>query len=389
MVKWTKKLRVVALLAVLALGSAAIIYAASRPRSPEVIELSGNIETTDVEIGFKVPGRIAARFVSEGESVSSGQPVAQLDTQELEQEVAMRRSEVLAVQARLAELEAGSRPEDIAEARAGVDRAEAQLAEMRSGSREQEIKAARAVLERVMAEEERTQKDFERMQELHAKNAVARRELDHASAAFATAEASVAEAREQLHLKEEGPREEKKAEARAALAGAQAAYDKVVQGPRKETIDQARAEAQRAVESQGLAETRLSYTMVYSPLGGVVLAEHAEPGEYIVPGAPVVTVGDMDNVWLRGYINETDLGRVRHGQSAVVTTDSYPGKSYHGAVAFIASQAEFTPKHVQTDKERVKLVYRVKISLPNPNHELKPGMPADATILLSPDTEQP
>ena len=129
-----------------------------------------------------------------------------------------------------------------------------------------------------------------------------------------------------------------------------------------------------------MAETQLSYATVYSPLSGVVLSKNIEPGEYVAPGTAVVTVGDLVNVWLRGYIEETDWGRVKVGQRAWVTTDTCPDKKYEGRVSFIAQEAEFTPKNVQTQKERVKLVYRIKIDITNPNMELKPGMPADAVI---------
>ena len=131
-----------------------------------------------------------------------------------------------------------------------------------------------------------------------------------------------------------------------------------------------------------MAETRLGYATLASPLSGVVLSKNVEPGEFVAAGTPLVTVGDLENVWLRAYINETDLGRVKVGQRVRVTADTYPGKRYEGRVSFIASQAEFTPKNVQTEKERVKLVYRVKVDIRNPNMELKPGMPADAEILL-------
>ena len=106
----------------------------------------------------------------------------------------------------------------------------------------------------------------------------------------------------------------------------------------------------------------------------------------VAPNTPVVTLGDLDDVWLRAYINETDLGHIRWGQTADVHTDTYPGKTYHGRISFIASKAEFTPKSVQTFKERVTLVYRIKIDVENPNHELKPGMPADAEIQLAPSS---
>ena len=119
-----------------------------------------------------------------------------------------------------------------------------------------------------------------------------------------------------------------------------------------------------------------------APKAGVVTVRQAELGEVVSPGTPVVTLADLDNVWLRAYVNETDLGRIRWGQEAMLRTDTYPDKSYRGRISFIASQAEFTPKSVQTFKERVTLVYRIKIDADNPNHELKPGMPADATIDL-------
>ena len=109
----------------------------------------------------------------------------------------------------------------------------------------------------------------------------------------------------------------------------------------------------------------------------------AELGEVVAPGSPVVTLADLDHIWLRAYIAETDLGSIHWGQEATVTTDTYPGKQYHGRISFIAPNAEFTPKSVQTYTERVTLVYRIKIDIDNPNHELKPGMPADAHLELA------
>jgi HlyD family secretion protein len=106
-------------------------------------------------------------------------------------------------------------------------------------------------------------------------------------------------------------------------------------------------------------------------------------GEVVSPGSPVVTLADLDHIWLRAYVAETDLGRIHWGQDVTVTTDTYPGKQYHGRITFIASNAEFTPKSVQTTKERVTLVYRIKIDVDNPNRELKPGMPADAHLVLA------
>jgi len=147
-------------------------------------------------------------------------------------------------------------------------------------------------------------------------------------------------------------------------------------------VDTAKAELRTAQALLKLARIRLGYATLTSPVNGIVLVRVAEPGEVAAVGAPVLTVGDMDQVWFRGYLPETDWGRVRLGQQATVTTDTFPGKKYPGTVTYISSRPEFTPKTVETYKERVTLVYRTKISLTNPNQELKPGMPAAAVITL-------
>jgi HlyD family secretion protein len=269
-------------------------------------------------------------LVSEGELVKSGRIVARLDTSELAQEVFVRRAEVKAAQAVLAELEAGSRPEEITQAEAAHE------------------------LER--AEAERLRVESQRHQRLHEQDFISASDYDRTATAYRVAQEKVKEAEARLTLLRKGPREE--------------------------VIEQARARLQQAKENLTLTETRLGYATLASPLTGVVLSENVESGEYVSAGTPIVTVGDLVHVWLRAYVNETDLGRVKVGQSVRVTTDTYPGKIYEGRISFIASEAEFTPKNVQTEKERVKLVYRIKVDIPNPKMELKPGMPADATILL-------
>jgi HlyD family secretion protein len=178
-------------------------------------------------------------------------------------------------------------------------------------------------------------------------------------------------------------------QAETAYKRAQATYEKVQQnlsevreGTRKEQIAVNRATMRAAQQDLELSKVRRDFTILHSPVTGVITVRQAELGEYVVPGTPVVTVADLDHLWVRAYVSETDLGRVRWGQAATVRTDTYPGKSYKGTISFISSEAEFTPKTVQTNKERVALVYRIKVDLENPNHELKPGMPADITIEL-------
>jgi len=346
------------------------------------IRVSGNVEATTVEVSFRIPGRIVARAVDEGMTVAAGQLVARLDDADLVDEVRMREAELAAADAALRELTAGARRQEIARAEAEVRRAEAQLSDLLAGARPQEIESARAALERARADAERARKDHERTEALLARQLIPPQENDAARAARDGTEARRKEAEEALALALAGPRVDQVEQARAALAGAKENLSLVKEGARRETIDQARARRKQAAEALELSRTRLSYATVRSPLSGIVLSKNAEAGEYVAAGTPVVTVADLREVWLRAYIPETDLGKVKPGQKVAVTTDSHPGKKYEGTVAFVASEAEFTPKSVQTPKERVKLVYRIKITVANPAMELLPGMPADGAITL-------
>jgi HlyD family secretion protein len=310
-------------------AAAVALYFALRPRRDSgALELSGNIELTAVELSFKSPGWVKERPVDEGQAVKAGQLVARLDDVEVQRELARQEALVASARANLAELEHGSRPEEIRQGEAA-------------------LASARADLERQEAE-------FARQRELFSREVISQREFDAAKSAFEMAEARERQALESLVLLKKGPRTEKVEAGRAALAQAEA--------------------------SLAITRRQMENTVLLSPVDGTVLAKNTEAGEYVSPGTPIVTVGNLEKVWLRAYVEETDLGRVKLGQRARVATDTFPGKVYEGAVSFIASDAEFTPKSVQTRKERVKLVYRIKIDVANPAHELKPGMPADATI---------
>jgi HlyD family secretion protein len=367
--------------------AAAIGYRYVRSKSQEdshVIRVSGNIEVTEVEVSPRIPGLLKERLVSEGETVAAGKLVALLDDTELAQEAALRRAELQEAEAVVRELEAGARAQEIAEAQAAVQHAQAGLNELLAGSRPEEVAAAQATVKRAEAEATQAKADYDRQQHLLDQRAISAREYDVARTAYETATAKLTEAQAQLKLLQEGPRKEQIEQARATLEQAQARLALAREGTRKEKIEQARARLEQAKQSLALAETQLSYARVYSPLSGLVLSKSAEPGEYVAAGMPIVTVGDIENVWLRAYINETDLGRTKVGQRARITTDTYPRKVYDGRISFIASEAEFTPRNVQTKKERIKLVYRVKVDVRNPNMELKPGMPADAEIVVNP-----
>ena len=165
--------------------------------------------------------------------------------------------------------------------------------------------------------------------------------------------------------------------AQATYDRAQQIYNELVEGTRKEELAVEHSNVHQADENLQMSRIRLSYTVLRAPFAGVILVRQAELGEVVSPGTPIVTLADLDHLWARVYVPETDLGKVHWGQAVNVHTDSFPDKTYPGRISFISSEAEFTPKSVQTEKERVTLVYRVKVDLENPRHELKPGMPAD------------
>lgn len=360
--------------------------------------LSGNIEVTQVDLAFKLGGRLAERLVDEGDPVRRGQVVARLDAADYRLQTARAEADLAYAEAVVAELEAGSRPEEIDRARARMTQARFALAELTTGSRAQEIDTARADLDRALAAERATRSrldqaeaDFARYRAVYDDGGVSRQVFegyvlgrDTARNAHEEAAARVAAARERLSLVKEGPRTEQIHQARATLAQAQAEYALVAAGPRAETIAQARARAAAARAALDLARQHLTDTEIPSPFDGVVLSKSAEPGAVVNAGSPVVTVAATGDLWLRAYLNETDLGRIRIGQPATVSVDAFPGKTYSGRLRFISSEAEFTPKSVQTFEERVNLVYRVKIALDNADGTLKPGMPADARLEVAP-----
>ena len=157
-------------------------------------------------------------------------------------------------------------------------------------------------------------------------------------------------------------------------------YKRQLESVAGRNVKVAEAEVRNGEEALVLSRIVHGYTRLEAPFDGVITVRQAELGEVVAPGTPVVTIADLDHIWLRAYVNETDVGKVRLGQQVKVVTDSYPHKEYRGQISFIASKAEFTPKSVETHAERVTLVYRIRIDIDNPTHELVPGMPADATL---------
>ncbi len=323
------------ILVLLAALIAAAVYFYPRLANKDKVEnqltLSGNIEAHESLVSFKVQGRIVELPIEEGQWVGAGALLARLDSDDYRQRVR------------------------IDEATAGVRQANLDL--VLAGTREQELKASEQTMLDAKADLAEKKIDYDRAQSLFSKDEASAQDRDLAETALKRAQAT--------------------------FEAASQRYNEAVEGSRKEDIAIARANLREAHTNLGMSRVNLGYTTLLAPSAGVITVRQAELGEVVVPGTPVVTLADLDHIWLRAYLAETDLGRIRWGQDANITTDTYPGKQYHGRVSFISSNAEFTPKSVQTYKERVTLVYRIKIDIDNPSHELKPGMPADAHIDLA------
>jgi HlyD family secretion protein len=386
--------RWIPLLILLAAGAAGAAYYFTRPKpDPGRIRLSGNLEITEVTAAFKTPGRVVEILVKEGDTVKKGQVLARIETQALE--LARQRDEagVTAAESALAQLRIDTeRARDVLDReaqmrRAEIAQAEAQVRDVAAGPRTQEVAQAQAALEEARAQLDQAKADCERAQKLFKNEDISRVQYDQAQTRLRSVTAAVESAGQRLELVKEGPRKEAAELAKAQLSRARAALE-VTEANRKELIRKGQevvlrqAEISRARAQAGVTQTQLADAELRAAMDAVVLSRPTEPGEVVGAGTTIVTLGDMERPWLRGYILESQLGRVKLGQKARLRTDSFPGVDYEGVVTFIASEAEFTPKQIQTPEERVKLVYRIKVEVANPRGELKNNMPVDAEIVI-------
>ncbi|MBP1595883.1 MAG: secretion protein HlyD family protein [Acidobacteria bacterium] len=362
--------------------------------SADSLKLYGNIELTQVDMAFKIAGKLSSLAVGEGDAVTQGMVVARLDTLQLESQRSRDQAALAVAESLIPQLQTSiERQKTILAAetdlrRAQIAQAEARLQELLAGSRSQEIQQAKALVDEARSQHQQAQQDWERAQTLHRNDDISTAQYDLARTRFTSTAAALQKAEEQLALVQEGPRKEQIEAARAQVAQAQANLQ-LTEASRLELkrLEQElvtrRAQAEQARAQVSVVEAQLADAVSISPINGVVLVKSAEAGEVLAAGTTYLTVGETDRPWLRAYINEQDLGRVKLGAPARVTTDSFPGKIYPGRIVFISSEAEFTPKQIQTPEERVKLVYRIKIEVENPGYELKLNMPAEAEIPLS------
>jgi HlyD family secretion protein len=358
------------------------------------LPVSGNIELTQVDISFKVPGKLVELDVDEGTFVKKGAVIARIDREQVEQQRSRDEASVAASSSQYQQMETSVRwqretlESDIALRKAEVRASQARLDLLLAGSRPQEIQQAEAAVADATAQRDQAKADWDRSQELFKNDDISKAQYDQYRMRLDSTGAVLRQAQEKLALVKEGPRKEDIEAARADVERAKAAQqaseaNRLELQRREEDVKAHLADVARAKAQVAITQTQINDTVATSPIDGVVLVKSAEVGEVLAAGTTVVTIGDIDHPWLRAYINETDLGRVKLGQPVQLTNDSYPGKTYPGRVSFISSEAEFTPKQIQTREERVKLVYRIKIDVDNPRHELKSNMPVDGEIQLS------
>lgn len=334
-----KKRVVIAIFLVLLIGVGLFVYYGQRNVRSERTYYSGTIEATQAELSFQASGRVEDIPADEGEPVKKDQILATLD-----------RSQYVA---RREEAEAYSK-----QAGKNLQRAKT-LWQVYKKTLPAEVERARARVRSAEFNYEEADRDKKRYDDLYRDSAVSKKEWERITLRSDTARAGLSEAM-------------------AVLKEAESNLEKIKVAERE--IEVAEAQYAAAKAALDLAEIQLGYTQLKSPFEGTIMNRNVEPGEVVASGREVFSLADLSEVELKIFVDETDMGKVKPGQHAKVKIDTFPGKTYEGTVSFISSEGEFTPKIIQTHKERVRLVYLVKISIPNPERELKPGMPADAWL---------
>ncbi len=323
------------LLVLLAGGLGVAIWWLVHRSAPEAnLTLYGNVDLREVDLAFNNNERIISVLVQEGDRVSRGQVLAQLDTSRLSPQLQQAEAQLAAQQANLEKLRRGNRPEDIAQARANVAAAQADATNARQ--------------------------NYQRLLNLStnsAGRAVSPQELDNSGAAADQADAKLAQVQSALALQ---------------LAGF-----------RREDIEQAAAQAKAAQAQTDLLKQQLHDANLLAPMAATVRTRVLEPGDMASPQKPVLTLAITDPKWVRVYVDEANLGRVHPGMMADVNVDSFPNRVFQGRIGFVSSVSEFTPKNIETEALRTNLVYEVRVFVGDPQDELRLGMPATVRIPIN------
>lgn len=316
-----------------------LVYVGQKNNHRKELYYSGTIDTTQSNLSFQVSGRVVKVNVQEGQTVVKDQIVAELDRDEFESRLAQARANLERTQKSRKQLES--------------------VLDVSRKTLPSEVARAKATVQSARDTEKDAEKNYRRYEELFGKGVVTEKERDSMKLAYDVAQSRIVESESMLKV-------------------AQGNLNQIDTVQRD--IEVAAAQINAASASLNEASIHLDYTQLKSPVNGVVVSRNIEPGETVTPGREVITISDLSRVDLKIFVDETEIAAVRPGQKVDVKVDTFPGKIYTGYVSFVSPEGEFTPKIIQTKKERVKLVYLVKVSIQNPNFELKAGMPADAWL---------
>jgi len=356
-----KRLIVIAI--VLALGVAAYMWASSRPQP---LVASGTVEARDIRVGSKVGGRIEQVLVREGDKVEAGQVLATFDDREL-------KATMDASLANFQKLQRGFRPEEVEQVRAQAAQAKADYELRRNGNRKEDIDAAQADADRARADTVRTESTWKRVSDLSNQDVFSKQQRDDAEGAWKNAVAAQRSAQEKLAALRNGFRPEEVASAEHHYHDASARAQEYERGSRREDIAQARAQYEYDT-------ARYRERQVVSPAASTVEVMDIRPGDLIAPNLPIVTLLERDQLYIRIYVPETEMGRVKLGQKAIVTLDAFPKQPFDGEVEQINQRSEFLPRNVQTREERVHQMVGVKVRVHDDQGRIRPGMAADVKL---------
>lgn len=343
------------------------------------LKVSGFLEADDIRPGSRVGGRVKQVLIEEGQSVSKGELLFELEPYDLLE----RRAEAVAglaeAKANYEKLVAGFRTEEIAKAQAQVDQLKARLTLLVNGPRQQEIDSAVAELQLADAEYRLAKAKQTRIETLFAKKSASKDELDTANTELQATAARKEVRQKALDLLKEGTRIEEIEEARAKLKQAEEDWQLLKNGNRREDIAQAKAAVNKAEASLQVIDDQIQELKIFSPLDGTIEAVTLQPGDLVGSNVPVISILDWNHLWVRCYVPENHLD-IHIDQEVDVTIDSYPDKVFKGRVTFVSRQAEFVPRNVQTPEERSKQVFRIKVRIEGQDKLLRPGMSADVWL---------
>lgn len=345
----------------------------------QTLNLHGTVEIQEVRLGSKVGGRIKAVLAQEGATVEAGTTLVVLEAPELEAQKQQLLARIDAAAAQLDKAVHGARPEEKSLAAAAVRSAEARWRKLEQGYRTEEVEQARGELVTAQAELERASQAYERERALFPQ-ATSKADFEAALASFGRAQGQGAAARAKLQLLTQGYRPEEVAEAKAELDRARANWDLVEAGSRAEDIAELRARLSELRSRLDETEAQLREAVVLTPERVLVEVVAVRPGDMVGPNQPVVRVLRAADVWIKAFVPETELGKVRLGQEVRASCDAYPDRDFAGSVVYIAATSEYTPRNVQSYDERRHQVFAIKVRLADSNSVFKSGMAANVKI---------